>query len=97
MRAISTSIVADAESAGVMIFSIGVGTEDGGFVPHPDFPGGMVDRDGRRILSTLQPDVMRKLANQTGGTYVIAGRGADIPAMVEVAIQGLETFETEAA
>ena len=89
------AIVADAESAGVMIFSIGVGTEDGGFIPHPDFPGGMVDRNGRRILSTLQPDVMRKLANETGGTYVIAGRGADIPAMVEVAIQGMETFEME--
>ena len=87
------AIVADAERAGVMIFAIGVGTEDGGFIPHPDFPGGMVDRDGRRILSTLQPDVLRKLANETGGTYVIAGRGADIPGMVEVAIQGMETFE----
>ncbi len=89
------AIVADAERAGVMIFAIGVGTEDGGFIPHPDFPGGMVDRDGRRILSTLEPVVLRKLANETGGTYVIAGRGADIPGMVEVAIRGMETFEME--
>lgn len=89
------AIVADAESAGVMIFAIGVGTEDGGFIPHPGFSGGMVDREGRPILSTLQPDVMRKLAKDTGGTYVIAGRGADIPSMVEVAIQGMETFEIE--
>lgn len=90
------AIVADAERAGVTIFAIGVGTEDGGFVPHPDFPGGyLVDRSGSRVLSTLEPEVMRDLATQTGGRYVIAGRGADIPAMVEVAIQGMSEFEME--
>lgn len=90
------AIVADAERAGVTIFAIGVGTEDGGFVPHPDFPGGyLVDRSGSKVLSTLQPEVMRNLANLTGGRYVIAGRGADIPAMVEVAIQGMDVFEME--
>ncbi len=87
------AIVKDAERAGVTIFAIGVGTEDGGFVPHPGFSGGMVDREGNRILSRLQPEVLRKLAKQTGGTYVIAGRGADIPSMVKVAIQGMDSFE----
>lgn len=90
------AIVADAERAGVTIFAIGVGTEDGGFVPHEDYPGGyLVDRSGSKVLSTLQPAVMRELANQTGGRYVIAGRGTDIPSMVEVAIQGLDVFEME--
>ena len=88
-------MVKEAERAGVTIFAIGVGTEDGGFVPHPDFPGGLVDRDGNRILSRLQPDVMRKLSNATGGRYVIAGGGGDIPAMVESAIQGMDSFEME--
>jgi Ca-activated chloride channel family protein len=89
------AIIADAESSGVTIISIGVGTEDGGFVPHPDFVGGLVDSSGNRILSRLQPDVLRKLANETGGRYVIAGRGADIPGMVRAATQGLEAFEME--
>jgi Ca-activated chloride channel family protein len=89
------AIIADAESSGVRIFAVGVGTEDGGFVPHPDFPGGLVDKSGRKVLSRLQPDVLRKLANGTGGRYVIAGRGADIPAMVETAIQGIDAFEME--
>jgi len=90
------AIVADAERAGVTIFAIGVGTEDGGFVPHEDFPGGyLVDRSGSKVLSRLQPDVMRDLANQTGGSYVIAGTGADIPSMVEAAIIGLDVFEME--
>lgn len=89
------AIIADAESSGVTIIAIGVGTEDGGFVPHPDFVGGLVDSAGNRILSRLQPDVLRKLANETGGRYVIAGRGADIPGMVRVATQGLDAFEME--
>jgi len=89
------AIVRDAESAGVTIFAIGVGTEDGGFVPHPDFPGGLVDRAGNKVLSRLQPDVMRKLAKDTGGRYVIAGGGTDIPAMVELTVQGMDAFEME--
>ena len=89
------AIIADAERSGVTIIAIGVGTEDGGFVPHPDFVGGLVDSAGNRILSRLQPDVLRKLANETGGRYVIAGRGADIPGMVRVATQGLDAFEME--
>ena len=40
------AIIADAESSGVTIFAVGVGTEDGGFVPHPDFPDGLVDKAG---------------------------------------------------
>ncbi len=88
-------IIAEAESSGVSIISIGVGTEDGGFVPHPDFIGGLIDSGGNRILSRLKPDVLRKLANETGGCYVIAGRGADIPGMVRAATQGLDAFEME--
>ncbi len=89
------AIIADAERSGVTIIAIGVGTEDGGFVPHPDFIGGLVDSGGNRILSRLQPDVLRKLANETGGRYVIAGRGADIPGMVRAATEGLDAFEME--
>lgn len=89
------AIIADAESSGVTIVAIGVGTEDGGFVPHPDFVGGLVDSAGNRILSRLQPDVLRKLANETGGRYVIAGRGADIPGMVRAATESLDAFEME--
>jgi Ca-activated chloride channel homolog len=89
------AIISDAERSGVTIFAVGVGTEDGGFVPHPDFPDGLVDASGNRVLSRIQPDVLRKLSNGTGGRYVIAGRGADIPAMVEVAIEGIDAFEME--
>ena len=90
-------IVAEAERAGARIFSIGVGTEDGDFVPHQDFPGGFVlDESGNKVLSRLQAKVLRKLATSTGGQYVVAGSGGDIPAMIEVAVQGMDMFEVEA-
>ncbi len=89
-------ILAEAERAGVTVFAIGVGTEDGGFVPHSDFTDGyLTDRGGDRILSRLESDMLRKVAEETGGRYVIAGTGADIPAMVEVTIQGMDAFEVE--
>lgn len=89
------TIIAEAERSGVTIFSIGVGTEDGGFVPHPDFPNGLVDRRGNPVLSRLMPDMIRKLANDTGGRYVIAGTGTDIPAMAQLTVQDMDAFEME--
>ncbi|MFN4943500.1 MAG: vWA domain-containing protein [Akkermansiaceae bacterium] len=91
------AIIADAESAGVRIFSIGVGTEDGGFVPHDEFSGGyLLNESGNKVLSRLQPDVLKKLATSTGGRYVVAGSAGDIPALIEVAVQGMDFFEMEA-
>ena len=89
-----TSIVDEAKRAGVYIFAIGVGTEDGGFVPNPDFPNGnMVGPDGKVVLSRLQPEVMRKLANDTNGRFALAGSGTDIAAMVKLAAKDLDAFE----
>ncbi|WP_411825686.1 vWA domain-containing protein [Luteolibacter sp. AS25] len=91
------AIIAEADRAGVTIFAIGIGTEDGGFVPNEEWPGGFqIDQKGTKVLSRLQPDVLRKLANETGGRYVIAGSTSDIPGMIESAIQGMDSFEVEA-
>ena len=89
-------MIAEAERSGVYILAIGVGTEDGDYVPNPDFPGNrMVDRSGKPVISRLQPDVMRKLAAETKGRYAVAGTGMDIPAMVKSAIKDLDAFEME--
>jgi Ca-activated chloride channel family protein len=89
-------VIAQARESGVYILAIGVGTEDGNYVPNPDFPGGrMVDRRGQPVVSRLQPDVMRKLASETKGRYAVAGTGADIAAMVKDAVKDLDAFEIE--
>ncbi|MEO7101189.1 MAG: VWA domain-containing protein [Luteolibacter sp.] len=88
------AMIAEAEKSGVYILAVGVGTEDGGFVPNADFPNGqMVDKSGHPVVSRLQPDVMRKLAAETKGRFTVAGSGLDIPEMVKSVIKDLDAFE----
>ncbi len=89
-------MIAQAEKAGVYIIAIGVGTEEGGYVPNTDFPSGfMVDRTGRNVISQLQPDVMRKLAEETKGRFAVVGSGLDITAMVKSVVAGLDVFQLD--
>ena len=90
------SIIAEAEEAGVYVIAIGVGTEDGGFVPYPGFPNGqLVDPSGRPVISRLQPEMLRKLAEDTRGRFAIAGSGLDLPALVKSVVAGLDAFEMD--
>jgi Ca-activated chloride channel family protein len=85
-----------ARQAGVFIITIGIGTEDGDYVPNTDFPGNrMVDLNGKPVLSRLQKDVLTKLATETNGLYATAGAGTHIPTLVRSAINRLEAFEIE--
>ncbi len=89
-------MVAQAERSGVYILAVGVGTEDGDYVPNPEMPGGrMVDSNGKHVISRLQPDVMKQLASETKGRYALAGSGVDIPVMIKSAIRDLDAFEIE--
>lgn len=89
-------MIAAADQAGVYIVAIGVGTEDGGFVPNPlSSSGQMTDRSGRPVISRLQTGVMRKLAEDTQGRFAIAGSGMDMAALVKSVVSGLDAFEMD--
>lgn len=91
-----SSMISLAEEAGVYIIAVGVGTEDGDYVPNADFPGGrMVDRSGKTVISRLQSEVMRRLAEQTKGRFAVAGSGVDIPTLVKSVVAGLDAFEMD--
>lgn len=88
------AMIAEAEKSGVYILAVGVGTEDGGFVPNSEFPNGqMVDRNGKPVVSRMQPEVMRKLATETKGRFAMAGSGQNISEMVESVVKDLDSFE----
>jgi Ca-activated chloride channel family protein len=89
-------MISEAEKSGVFILAIGVGTVDGNYVPNPDFEDKLMhDRDGKTVISRLQPEVMRKLAAETKGRYAVAGTGINLPAMVKESIKYLDAFEME--
>jgi Ca-activated chloride channel homolog len=90
------SMISEAEQAGVYIIAIGVGTENGDYVPDRNAPDGKkVDQSGHAIISRLQTTVLRRLAEETKGKFTIAGSGQDIPALVKSVVVGLDSFEMD--
>jgi Ca-activated chloride channel family protein len=91
-----SEMISEAESSGVYIVSIGVGTEDGGHVPNKLYPDGVMrDRLDRPVISRLQPDTLRTLAEETKGRFTVAGSGVDIPAIANSVVKDLDAFEME--
>lgn len=89
-------IASEAKLAGVNILAIGIGTENGDYVPNADFPGNrMIDETGQPVISRLQPEVLRNLAKATSGKYTAAGSGDDIASLVRNAIKELDAFEMQ--
>ncbi len=87
---------ANAERAGVYVVAIGVGTDDGDHVPNKDFPGGkMVDRSGQLVVSRLQADSLRSLAEGTKGRFAIAGSGLDLAGLVKSVVKDMDAFEMD--
>lgn len=89
-------IANEAKLAGVNILAIGIGTENGDYVPNMDFPGNrMIDENGQQVISRLQPEVLRQLAETTDGKYTTAGSSDDIASLVKNSIKELDAFEME--
>ena len=89
-------VLADAERSGVYIITIGVGTEEGDFVPSEDFPGGkFLDQDGNPVISRMHPEILKSIAEETKGRYAVAGSGVDVPALARSAMVDLDQFELQ--
>lgn len=83
-----------AARSGMKIFTIGVGSEEGGFVPFVDETG-MADykRDvsGKPVTSKLNAGVLRKLASLGGGSFFRLGAQSD--ALVDALMDKLQKVE----
>jgi len=89
-------VLAEAARSGVYIFTVGVGTEDGDYVPHEGFPEGKFrDKDGNPVISRLHPEILKTIAEETKGRFAIAGSGVDIPALARSAMADLDQFELQ--
>jgi Ca-activated chloride channel family protein len=70
---------AKLKEAGVVVYTLGIGTLDGAPVPIPGSAGETKrDGDGNIVVTRLHPEVMEKLARATGGSYLgVASAAAD--------------------
>lgn len=86
----------NASRAGILTFTIGIGTEDGDFIPDPKQPDGRFrDRNNDTVVSSLQQESLRTLARETGGRYIHAASGTAIGPIIDSAIADLARFEVK--
>ncbi|OYW76480.1 MAG: hypothetical protein B7Z37_08580 [Verrucomicrobia bacterium 12-59-8] len=58
-------------AAGVVVITVGVGTESGTLIPNPEVEGDYIrDKDGNVVRSQLQSAVLQQLASATGGRFI---------------------------
>ncbi len=77
-----------AKEAGIRLFCIGVGSQEG--VPVPDANGGLKkDRKGNIVISKLDEETLKKMAVLTQGGYVRSVAGdMDLDAIYQTEIRG---------
>ncbi len=75
------SAVEDAKKAGVRVYSVGMGTPEGGPIPIYNQNGDRVDykrdQSGSIVLSKLDETMLQQIAATTGGTYHRATSGGN--------------------
>lgn len=89
---------AKLKEAGVVAYTLGIGTFNGAPVPIPGSEGETKrDADGNVVVTRLHPDVLEKLARTTGGSYLPVANAAADPTPLVRQIDRMEkrTFESQ--
>jgi Ca-activated chloride channel family protein len=81
--------IAQLEKDGIRVFTLGVGTEEGGSIPTAT-GGKLLDEDGNTVIARLKPDDLRAIARETNGRYFeLSNNRNEVPALID-AIQAME-------
>lgn len=88
-----------AADAGLTIYTIGVGMSDGEPIPIRDrwdnLVGYQEDTDGNMVLSRINEDVLKSVAEAGGGRYVLAGGSTSAAAVIAEELDSLEKTVAE--
>jgi Ca-activated chloride channel homolog len=79
-------LVEQLKAKGIRIIGLGVGTQQGSFIP--DAGGGFVkDERGAVVLARLNGSTLQELAQMTGGAYTDASSWIDLPALLKKTVE----------
>jgi Ca-activated chloride channel family protein len=73
----AVSAARDAAASGLKIYTVGVGTPEGGLIPEQDDAGAPMylhDASGQIVQSRLDESTLRQIASVTGGAYAALGQ-----------------------
>ena len=76
----------ELEKRGVRVIALGVGTAAGGFIPDKN-DGFVKDERGAVVLSRLESNTLRALAQQTGGIYRDASMWVDLAGLLRETVE----------
>ena len=87
----------EAADLGLNIFTVGVGTEEGAFIPYRTSSGNQYKRDeeGELVKSALNPSLIRDLASAGGGKHYFIQDGNQVIVDLKKQIDRLEKQEVE--
>ena len=71
--------VSECSKRGITVYAVGIGTKEGGPVPLLDDTGekkGYKEENGKVVVSHLEEDVLKEIAQATGGVYFPVDRAA---------------------
>lgn len=87
------TLIERLEQERVVVHTLGVGTRKGSVIPLPagEGPEYKQDENGQVVVSRLQEETLRRLAERTGGVYLPIDRADAEPAPVLAAIDEMET------
>lgn len=81
--------VTQLERDGVRVFSLGVGTAEGGKIPTSN-GGFLLDDDGQPVIAKLKTDDLKQIAQQTNGRFFeLSNERNEVPALIE-SMQAIE-------
>ncbi len=79
-------LVDQLKAKGIRVIGLGVGTQQGGFIP--DAGGGFVkDERGAVVLARLNSSTLEELAQVTGGAYTDASAWVDLSALLKKTVE----------
>ncbi|MEN0003756.1 MAG: VWA domain-containing protein [Bacteroidota bacterium] len=95
---IAVSAAANAKDAGIQVFTIGVGSEEGSFIP--DVVRGRTDyvrdRTGNPVRSKMNEALLREIADAGNGEYYnLLGAEDDLVAALQSKVNAIEKGETK--
>ncbi len=90
-------VARDAHTEGLVIFTIGVGTSEGAFIPYKTNSGTQYKRDenDQVVKSSLNTSLIEELASVGGGDAYLIGEGNKIVTGIKKAIDRIEKQDVE--
>ena len=90
----SLDIAEEAKKSGLLVITVGIGTEAGGAIPDVQGENGLwQDANGKHVISKLNPKALQDFAKATGGSFFAMTANANLAEFARSAVQKLDRHE----